>query len=207
MAVKQPRLTLEFHPATPDRWPDLERLFGERGACGGCWCMTWRLPRADFDAGKGEAHQSRLRLLVIEDRQPGVLAYTAGEPIGWCAVAPREEYVRLEKSRALKPIDDRPVWSVTCLFVRRDFRHKGVSVELLKAAIRHVEQQGGQIVEGYPVEPKKGEMPAAFAWTGLLSAFPTVGFVEAARGSPSRPIVRDEIRPKAKQKRPSAVTP
>src|SRR5258707_9865563 len=108
---------LVFHPVTAERWPDLERLFGERGACGGCWCMTWRLPRAEWERGKKTGNRLALKTIVDEDRQPGVLAYAGAEPIGWCAIAPRAEYVALERSRVLAPLDDKPVWSISCLFV------------------------------------------------------------------------------------------
>src|SRR5437899_2356952 len=120
MAGSRPKIT--FRPLTPERWPDLEKLFGERGACGGCWCMTWRLPRAEWEAAKGEGNKQAFRALVQDNAQPGVLAYSGDEPVGWCAVAPRAVYVRLKKSRVLAPVDDRPVWSISCLFIARPFR-------------------------------------------------------------------------------------
>jgi GNAT superfamily N-acetyltransferase len=180
-------------PLTPDRWRDLEKLFGERGACGGCWCMAWRLTRSDWEAGKGEPNRRAFRRLVKKGPPPGIIAYSEGEPIGWCAVAPRREYIVLERSRVLRPLDDAPVWSVSCLFVLRPFRRRGVSVELLRGAIAFVRKQGGRIIEGYPVVPKKGSMPDTFAWTGLLSAFLAAGFEEMPRWSESRPIVRYTI--------------
>ncbi len=112
-------IDLEFHAATADRWQDVERLFGERGACGGCWCMEWRKTRREFDADKGEKNRASLKALIEYGDSPGLLAYARGEPIGWVAVAPREVYRRLETSRILKPVDDQPVWSVSCFFVRR----------------------------------------------------------------------------------------
>jgi GNAT superfamily N-acetyltransferase len=179
--------------ATPDRWAHLEALFGERGACGGCWCMAWRLPKREWEAGKGESNRRALRRIVTNGPPPGVLAYRDGEPVGWCAVAPRQEYVFLERSRVLRPLDETPVWSVSCLFVKRPFRRQGVSVALLRGVVAFVRKHGGKVVEGYPVEPKKGSMPDAFAWTGVLRAFLEAGFVEMPRWSPSRPIVRYRI--------------
>ena len=105
-------------------------------------------------------------------------------------MAPREVYVRLEGSRVLRPLDDKPVWSVSCFFVAKPYRRRGVSVELLKAAVDFVKQRGGTIVEGYPVAPKKGALPDVFAWTGTLAAFLKAGFQEMPRWSESRPIVR-----------------
>jgi GNAT superfamily N-acetyltransferase len=182
--------SLVCRPLTPERLGDFEQLFGQRGACGGCWCMYWRLPRSRFEEQKGAANRSAMKALVDGGTVPGLLGYLDGLPAGWCAVAPRPDYVRLQTSRILQPIDAAPVWSVSCLFVDRRHRKKGVSVQLLRGAIEYVRQQGGQIVEGYPVEPVKETVPAAFAWTGLASAFLAAGFVEVARGSETRPIMR-----------------
>lgn len=185
---------LEFHPLVPGRWNDLVALFGENGACGGCWCMWWRLKRSDFVRQKGAGNKAALKALVEGGQIPGILAYAGGKPVGWCAVAPRESYPVLERSRVFKRIDDEPVWSVTCLFIKKEWRGKGVSARLLKAAVEFVKERGGAIVEGYPMEPKKGRMPDAFAWTGIVSSFERAGFEECARGSPARPIMRFRIR-------------
>jgi len=182
--------SVHFAPATFDRWPDVQRLFGERGACGGCWCMSWRKSKAEFERGKEGANRASLRGVLKKGPPPGILAYAGGDPMGWCAVAPREVYVRLAGSRVLRPLDDKPVWSVSCLFVAKPWRRRGVSVELLKAAVDFVKRQGGTIVEGYPVAPKQGALPDAFAWTGALAAFLKAGFREMPRWSESRPIVR-----------------
>jgi GNAT superfamily N-acetyltransferase len=152
--------------------------------------MFWRVQRSVFEKQKGLGNKEAMKALVAAGEVPGILAYRDGEPIGWCAVAPREHYPALERSRVLRPIDDTPVWSISCLFIDRRYRRQGISVELLKAAVDHVRTCGGTTVEGYPVEPRKDDMPAAFAWTGLASAFLRAGFVEAARGSPTRPIMR-----------------
>lgn len=181
---------LSFYPLTPDRWADLELLFGERGACGGCWCMYWRLPRAQYEAGKGEPHRQSLRLLAERDISPGILAYQGDTPVGWCAVAPRENLERLKQSHILRPVDDEPVWSVSCFFVTPKQRKGRISLALLRAAVDYVREQGGTIVEGYPVEASHRLMPAAFAWTGFASTFLEAGFTECARRSDTRPIMR-----------------
>ncbi|HEX9053973.1 MAG TPA: GNAT family N-acetyltransferase [Gemmatimonadales bacterium] len=186
--MKSP-VALEIEPATADRWADVVALFGRRGACGGCWCMYWRRSAAEYERGKGRGNRDALRRLVARGATPGLLAYAGGAPVGWCAVAPREAYPRLERARVLKRIDDRPVWSVVCLFVAKKCRRRGVSVALLEAAAAFAASRGARILEGYPVEPR-GAMPDAFAWTGTAAAFRAAGFREAARGSPTRPIMR-----------------
>jgi hypothetical protein len=182
--------TLEYAPLTVDRWPDVERLFGPRGACAGCWCMAWRLRQAEWERGKGDSNRAAFRQIVEKGPPPGILAYSSGEPIGWCAVAPRSEYVQLERSRVLQPIDGEPVWSVSCLFIGRPYRRRGVSVALLRAVGEFAARQGARIVEGYPIEPSSGKLPDVFAWTGTVAAFRAAGYAEVARRSPKRPIMR-----------------
>jgi GNAT superfamily N-acetyltransferase len=184
----------EIHPLTPERWPDFEALFGPRGACAGCWCMFWKLSRKEFDAGKGEPNRFAMQARVAVGEVPGLLAYVDGVPAGWIALEPRRAYPGLARSRILAALDDRPVWSLPCFFVERKFRRQGLSVALLQAAIRHVAQQGGTILEGYPVEPADGKAPPVFLFTGVASAFRRAGFVEAGRRSPTRPIMRYTIR-------------
>jgi len=182
--------TLKFYPLTQERWADFEQLFGERGATGGCWCMWWRIKRSDFEQQKGEGNKQAMKAIVESGEVPGILAYAAGQPIGWCAVSPREKYPVLNRSRILKPVDDTPVWSISCFFIDKNYRNQGITAKLLQAAVEYVKQQGGKVVEGYPGEPKKEQMPTVFAWTGFASTFEKAGFVECARRSETRPILR-----------------
>jgi GNAT superfamily N-acetyltransferase len=180
---------IHFEPVTADRWNDLAKLFGERGACAGCWCMCWRRAHKDYESGKGAGNKRALKRLVTSGKTPGILAYEAEKPIGWCSVAPRETFTFLSRSRALAPIDDKPVWSVTCLFIAKDFRRQGIGVALLKAAGEYVKSQGGKIVEGYPQILKK-KLPDPWVWTGVLPAYIKAGYKEVKRPSAGRAIVR-----------------
>ena len=188
-AAQKSHGTLEFRPLTSKNWADIEELFGPRGAWGGCWCMWWRLGRAAFEKNKGKGNEQALRRLVASGQPVGVLAYSGGNPVGWCAVAPRELYIRLANSRVLKPVDDKSVWSVSCFYVMPGFRRTGLSVALLNAAVDYAHQNGAKIVEGYPQDVRKN-LPDAFAWSGLLPTFREAGFKEVARRSPTRPIMR-----------------
>jgi GNAT superfamily N-acetyltransferase len=183
---------ITFHPAAAERWGDVEALFGERGACAGCWCMYWRLDAKEYTAGKGAGNRAALRRIVRRGDEPGVLAYAGEEPIGWCAVAPREEYPRLDRSRVLARLDDEPVWSISCLFVARPWRKRGVSQALIEAAVAHARERGAKIVESYPIDPAKPQADA-FVWTGIASAYERVGFREIERRSPTRPIMRRNV--------------
>jgi GNAT superfamily N-acetyltransferase len=158
--------------------------------------MHPRLSAAEFRRNAGEPNRRALQRLVKAGREPGVLAYADGEPVGWCALAPRPEYPRLANSRVLAPVDDRPVWSIVCFFVTRAWRGRGVSVRLLRAAAGFAAARGARVVEGYPVDPKSGRQADAFVWTGLASSFRHAGFREVARRAPTRPIMRRSVRPR-----------
>jgi GNAT superfamily N-acetyltransferase len=191
---RKPGLDIECHPVTPDRWPDMRRLFGEHGACGGCWCMWWRLTAREYEAGKGEPNRKAMQRLVAAGGTPGLLAYRGEEPVGWCAIGPRAEFPRLARSRILAPVDDQPVWSIVCLFVARPWRGKGVASALIRAAAEHARGQGARIIEAYAVEPRQERMPDTFAYHGPAAAYRAAGFREVARRSPTRPVMRRKLR-------------
>ena len=196
-------------PLTAARWPDLVTLFGPKGAYGGCWCMYFRLPRGPWTEGckdGGAGNRRALRALARAKRAPGLLAYVGKDPAGWCALAPREEYLRLATARTLKPIDDVPVWSVTCFYVARAHRRKGLTVALLDAAAAFAARHGARMLEGYPSAPH-ARWPDAYAYQGTVSAFTRAGFREAKRVSPTRAIMRRELPPRARARRAAAPPP
>ena len=180
-------------PATPERWRDVERLFGPRGACAGCWCQWPRLRGKEFKAGRGEGNRRRLRRLVSAGGAPGLIGYLGDDPVAWCAVAPRTEYLRLENSRTLARVDTQEVWSVPCFFVTRAARGQGLTVRMLRAAAAHARAGGASVLEGYPIEPH-GRTADAFAWWGLVAAFRKAGFTEVARRSRTHPVMRKRLR-------------
>jgi hypothetical protein len=183
---------LRIEPVTPERWDDLVTLFGPNGAYSNCWCTWWIWRSAEWDRQTPARRRSELRRRVRSGEEPGLLAYSGDEPIGWCAVAPRERYARLDNPRArtYRRHDDRPSWVVTCFFVRRDRRDEGVATELLAAVGRFVAARGGNLVEGYPTEhPEHG--PSAM-YTGTTSMFSDAGFTEVDRPG-GRPLVRLEL--------------
>jgi GNAT superfamily N-acetyltransferase len=160
--------------------------------------MWWRRPRPAFDAGRGDGNRRAFRALVQRGAPLGLLAYAGEEPVGWCAIAPRADYPRLARSRVLAPVDDRPVWAVTCFFVSRPWRRRGLTRRLLEAAVRFARTRGARLVEGYPLDTASAAYPDTYAYTGFASTFRAAGFAEVARRSPTRPIVR---RPVARRRR------
>ena len=181
---------LDFQPLTADCWPDFEALFGEHGAYGGCWCMWWRLTRREFEAQQGEDNRQAMKAIVESGEVPGILAYHEGQPVGWCSVAPREQFGSMERSRVLKRLDNTPVWSIVCFFVAKGYRGQGVAESLIRAAVDYVGSQGGKVVEAYPTVPKTDKLPPVSSFMGIPVMFERAGFVECARPSKSRAIMR-----------------
>jgi GNAT superfamily N-acetyltransferase len=178
--------SFEIHPLTPDRWDDLEALFGPRGAYGGCWCMFWRVSRAQFGeqcAHDGAGNKVAFQEVVMRGDVPGLLAYADGKPVGWCAVAPREAFAALERSTTRKRLDDKLVWAITCFYIAHGWRRKAVYITLISAAIDHVRSRGGSLLEAYPALHKPGMKAPSNApvYMGLSAAFRVTGFVEVER--------------------------
>jgi GNAT superfamily N-acetyltransferase len=187
------------HPLTPDRWPDLTALFDTSATPRACWCMWFRETTAGYRANAGAANKRAFQRIVnTSAAPPGVIAYVDGQPAGWCAVAPREQYPRLQRSRTARPIDDQPVWAVTCFFIASKARRSGLGHALLRAAVDLAGAHGARIVEGYPLMPGR-KLRSDEAYVGVSSLFKKVGFLIAARPSERRAIMRYTI-PKAASK-------
>lgn len=185
-------MTYRIVPAGPDNFPDLEDLFGPSGAWSGCWCMWNRQTNTEFQESNYEPNRQALRSGLAEGREFGLLAYDGEKVVGWAALAPRAEYSRLGRSLVTKPVDDVPVWSVTCFVVRKGHRGRGVASALLAGAESRARALGASELEGYPVAPE-GKLGDTDAWHGLESMFIGAGFREVARRKPRRPIYRKRL--------------
>jgi GNAT superfamily N-acetyltransferase len=152
--------------------------------------MWWRLTRSEFSQRQYAGNKRTIKRIITTGQEPGILAYADGEPIGWCAIALREAYPSLERSRVLQRVDDQSVWSITCFYVTRDYRRQGVTGQLLEAAVKFARKRGAKIVEGYPIDSGGEKKDTVSVFTGLASTFVQAGFVEVARRSPTRPIMR-----------------
>ena len=182
---------LTFEPLSRNNWDKFLQLFGSRGACSNCWCMSFRLKKQEFLEGKlNDGNKNAMKNLVWQKKPAGILGFYNGQAIAWCAFAPREEYVKIENSRVLKRIDNIPVWSIPCFFIDKNFRRKGVSVAMLKAIIKYAEKENIPVIEAYPAIPTQGQLPDTFAWIGLYKSFEKAGFEIVDRTSKNRPMVR-----------------
>ena len=184
---------LRIEPATAQHRDDIAAVMNDCGDARHCWCAFWSRPRSDFDADWGEGNRRWFMARLDAAPQPiGVLAYVDDEPAGWCAIAPRSDHARLARSRNLAPVDDAPVWSITCFVIAKRFRRQGLMRALIDGAVALARKHGAPAVEAYPVDPQR-KMGSGELYTGLLSAFTAAGFHEVARRAPTRPMVRMQL--------------
>jgi GNAT superfamily N-acetyltransferase len=163
--------------------------------------MFWRVRGRDFEKLWGSGARAAFREVVEEGPPPGLLAYRDGDPVGWCAVAPRDAYPRVLRSRVIGPVDDAPAcWAIVCFYVVKDERRGGVAAALLEAAVAFAADHGATTVEGYPKDTDGARKGANEMFVGSLSMFQEAGFKEVARNSPTRPIMRRTVR--RRQRRP-----
>ena len=191
--MERPRDSSMIFDIRPADWTGFSAVMGEKGGCGGCWCMLWRLSKAEMDAQMGAGNRAAMKALFEAGEVPGLVAYHDAVAVGWIQVAPRAEFPRLERSRVLQPVDDLPVWSVSCFLVDKRFRRTGLSVQLLRAACDFAQERGAEVLEGYPIDTPKKSYPPVYAWTGFAGAFQAAGFTEVARRSDTRPIMRKTL--------------
>lgn len=190
---------IEIHPATADRWADMEKLFGSRGGYAGCWCMYWRVRHAEFGKINGEAAKAAMHALTKNPIAPGVLAYLEGQAVGWCSIGPRTDYIALAHSKDLAPLDDTPVWSIVCFFIDKQFRRQGVSAELLRGAVRYAAEHGAKVVEAYPIdmdcERLKGKNLTRYSgFMGIVSVFKKAGFEQVKAANEVQWIMRYQVK-------------
>ena len=191
-------MTVSIEPLNVQRWDDLVTLFGRGGANSGCWCMWWRLRAKDWSAGAGAAahdpvhgNKAAFEAVVATGAPTGLLAYDDEAPVGWCAVAPRSAYPRLLRSTTIAPLDpDEPGgWSVSCFFIKRSHRARGLGHTLLAAAVEWATEHGASVIEGYPVETDGVRRTSGDYFTGTVSQFRQAGFEREARSSSGSRVV------------------
>jgi GNAT superfamily N-acetyltransferase len=184
-------MTLEIRPVGRTSFPDVAALFGPNGANSGCWCMWWRISAKEWSDRGRDGNRAAFEAVLRSGQPAGLLAYSEGTPVGWCAAAPRTAYPRLLRSPTLRLADpdDPGVWSVTCFFINRHHRRAGVAHALLSAAVGHAADAGATAVEGYPVDTGGDRRPSGDLFTGTVGLFAACGFTEYARPATGRRLV------------------
>ncbi len=184
-------------PATAERWGDVKNVFGDCSYGRKCWCAYWYLPNREFKAGWGDANRSTLENLVRDGREPGIVAYRDGVGAAWASVAPRTSFDKLNRSKPLAPVDDRPVYAINCFVVRKAYRRSGLMRQLIAGAASFARTKGAEILEAYPLDASRKLLNDEL-FVGTMAAFADCGFVEVARRLPTRPIMRISLKKMAR---------
>src|SRR5438105_4806615 len=182
-------MKLAIRPLTPALWPALEDLFGKHGACNGCWCMYWRIGNA-YRKRPADRNKAAFREVVKRGPSPGLLAFDGDVAVGWCQLTPRDALPWLDRAWRLKRVDDVPVWSLSCFYVRKGYRRRGVSSALIAAAVKAAQRTKAPALEAYPLD---AEQTTSSTSTGYASTFAPPGVKTVARRVPPRPIMRRDL--------------
>jgi len=189
-------MKLDIRPLTPDLWPALEDLFGKNGACSGCWCMYWRIGAA-YRKRPSENNKAAFKKIVKSGPPPGLLAFDGDVAVGWCQLTPRSALPGLDQAWRLKRVDELPVWSLSCFYVRIGYRQRGVTSALIAAALQAARRAKAPQLEAYPLDATK--TPSA-SGTGYASTFARAGFKTVACHFPPRPIMRHDLKSRSRPK-------
>lgn len=182
-------MRLTIYPLTPERWPALVDLFETQGPVSRCWCMYWRIGSA-YRKRSPEANQAAFEGVVQQGPPPGLLAFDRDLAVGWCQLTPRADLSWLDRTWRLARVDEMPVWSLSCFYIRKGYRKQGVTAALITAAIATAKQAGAPALEAYPLD---ASLTPSSSHTGYVSTFLRAGFKVVAQHVPGRPMVRYEL--------------
>ena len=187
-------------PAHPEPLARSGGAVRRQGLLRGSWLLVHVLPRQrqgrPTRPGDGQRRTAKdaLKALASADPPAGLLGYRGKTPVGWISLGPREDFAKLRKSPVMKPVDDRPVWSIVCFVVPSEYRKQGVARELLEGAIAFARKRGVELLESYPVDREQPSAADA-SWFGSQRMFDDAGFDEVARRRPDRPVMRLKLAP------------
>jgi GNAT superfamily N-acetyltransferase len=159
--------------------------------------MYWRIG-SDYRKQLPRVNKEAFHNIVRQGPPPGLLAFDGDLAVGWCQLTPRADLPWINRSWRLRAVDDTPVWSISCFYVRIGYRKRGVTAALIEAAVAIARAQGAGVLEAYPLD---AHLSPSASGTGYLSTFLRFGFEEVARRDPPRPIVRLDLRAIPKTRR------
>jgi GNAT superfamily N-acetyltransferase len=188
-------MKLSIRPLTLDLWTALEDLFDKNWPCKSCWCMYWRIGN-QYRKRPRESNKADFRKVVKQGPPPGLLAFDADLAVGWCQLTPRDGLPWLDRAWRLRRVDEVPVWSISCFYVRKGYRKRGVTSALIAAAVKTAKSAGAPALEAYPLD---ADFSPSASGTGYASTFARAGFRVVGRRTPPRPIMRHDLNTSAAQ--------
>ncbi len=158
--------------------------------------MFYHKPGNFVIKGHGAENKQAKKTLVKKRRSHGMIVYSNGTPVGWTQYGPRLELARLDASPTYQSLeldnDGKRLWRITCFFVDRNYRKKGVARFALNAVLVSIKKKGGGIVEAYPsTKPSQGD---SMMWSGTAKMFEDAGFKVASKFGKSHVVMRRTIR-------------
>jgi GNAT superfamily N-acetyltransferase len=169
-------------PLDATTWPDFARLVEKHnGVWGGCWCMAFhaRDPARTTSVAQNRSEKERR---VRDGQAHAALVYDGEAAVGWCQFGPTGELPRIKHARAYREgLTELPDWRITCFFVDRDYRGKGVAAAALAGALAEIARLGGGAVESYPQEVEGRRVSGSFLHNATVSLFERHGFQRARR--------------------------
>jgi len=180
----------DYLPLTSATWSDFESVMGPcQGGDGGCCCTWWRLPRRAWQQLGRDGRKQVFKQVVDAGNPVGVIALQNGEPYGWCAIAPAQDYPVIARSPVVRPSLLPGDWYVSCFFVKAGYRRRGTMRTLLGHAIDFAKVHGAVAIEACPRDAVAGS-GAGDLFVGKTSVFLACGFQEIHRHRHDRPLLR-----------------
>jgi GNAT superfamily N-acetyltransferase len=176
-----PRLT--FRPVTKATKADFVAVFAGPGGPKYCWCMAWRATREELKDATNASRKKQILSRIADGVPVGLVGYADGKPVAWVSIAPKETYLRLGGPEA-KPGEK--IWSIACMYMRRNLRKQGIGHDLIQAAIKHAKKEGATIVEAYGVAPDS----PSYRFMGFVEAYARAGFKEIEMAGTRRHVMR-----------------
>ena len=168
---------------------------------GGCWCVYYqrKKPLKGLSAEEWRRiNQRDKERFVKEGKAHAILVYEGNTPVGWCQYGPREELPRIDAGRfyrAARQPEGEMLWRITCFFVDKKHRRKGVAKAGLAGALVSIKRKGGGLVEGYPVVSKGMRSVPEWMWFGTPRMFEDQGFKRVAKLGTSRILMSKRVQP------------
>ena len=175
---------VKIKPVNKTNWADFEALFEAKGGPKYCWCMAWRMTKEELKQNTSACRKEFIKQRVWSKIPIGLLAYVHKEPIGWCSIAPRDTYERLGGDESLEK-----VWSITCFYIKKEFRKKSLTPFLIENAIQYARKKGAKYLEAYPVEPDS----PSYRFMGFIKTFKKAGFEFVKKAGTRRHVMINKL--------------